>query len=344
MVGMRRRQSVIILILTLASLLLAACQPATPSEADCTQPYFVCVGLVTSLKGINDRASNQAAWQGVLQAKTDNLVDWVRYIETVDTKDYEANISLLVNAGYDIIVTVGELFTPFTISAAQASPGIHFIGVDQQHEQIFPNLADLAFNDDQLGFLAGALAAQMTNTGTIAAVLGTQDDPQAYAFEQGYGAGAHYINANTKIIAIYYPGDGEVKLTQPRWGANVADQVIQSGADVVFGAGGKIGDGALIKTATYPGLFCIGAGSDQWENIPEAHPCLLASAVRLISTGVYDLLKPARSGSIPSGTYYGAVAISPYHDFEDIIPKTVQDRIGQIEAGLRDGAITTGIP
>src|SRR4030042_3380641 len=80
-------------LLIITALLLTACQPADLSEADCPKAEVLCVGLVTGLGGINDKSFNQEAWEGVLKAETEKVVDWVRYIETIDSKDFARNIA-----------------------------------------------------------------------------------------------------------------------------------------------------------------------------------------------------------------------------------------------------------
>jgi basic membrane protein A len=182
----------------------------------------------------------------------------------------------------------------------------------------------------------------MTKTGTVAAVLGTDLVPPVVAFKEGYEAGAKYINPSINIISTYHPGGLDVAFTDPEWGATTAAQAIQNGADVVFGAGGKTGNGALIEVASHAGLFCIGVDSDQWETVPEAHPCLLSSAMKLITPGLFDLIKGAKAGTFPAGNYYGAAGLAPYHDFDSVIPQAVKDKIKTIAAGLLDGSITTG--
>jgi basic membrane protein A len=111
---------------------------------------------------------------------------------------------------------------------------------------------------------------------------------------------------------------------------------------VVFGAGGKTGGGALIETASHTDLYCIGVDTDQWETIPEARPCLISSAMKRVTPGVFDLIKLAREGAFPSGDYFGASGLAPYHDFDGAIPQAVKDKNDQIAAGLTNGSITTG--
>jgi basic membrane protein A len=328
--------------LIIAILMLTACQPAVLTESDCPKAEVLCVGMVTGLGGVNDKAFNQTAWEGVLKAQTEKVVDWARYIETVDSKDYSTNIATIANAGYDLIVTIGSDLAESTTNAAKKFPDILFIGVDQDQDNVLPNLVDLVFHEDQSGFLAGALAAQITKTNTIGTVLSTDTIPAMVAFKEGCEAGAKYINPNIVIISTYYSDGSDVASSDPRWGAATAAQAILNGADVITGVGGRTGNGALIETANHTGLYCIGFDIDQWETVPEAHPCLISSAVKLVTSGVFDLIKLAKEGTFPTGNYFGTSGLAPYHDFDSVVPQAVKDNLNQIMSGLKDGSITTG--
>jgi basic membrane protein A len=270
------------------------------------------------------------------------MVDWVRYIETVDSKDYYMNIATFADAGYDLIVTVGSNLAESTTIAAKYFPDILFIGVDQEQEVVLPNLVGLVFREDQSGFLAGALAAQMTRTNTIAVVLGPKTMSSVVAFKEGFEAGAKYINPNINIISTYYPGNSDVAFTDPRWGVSTAAQAIQNGADVITGTGGRTGNGALIETTNHTGLYCIGVDIDQWETVPEARPCLISSSTKMVTLGVFDLIRLAKDGAFPTGNYFGASGLAPYHDFDNVIPQAIKDNLNLAISGLKGGSITTG--
>jgi len=311
------------------------------AEADCASADVFCVGLVTDVGEIDDKSFNQSAWEGVQQAGSE-LGAKVDYIETGDAKDYAANIDLFAKNGYDVIVTVGFALGEATIEAATNYPDIDFIGVDQFQGDTIANLTGLVFNEDKAGFQAGALAAMLTKSNTIAAVLGTDLVPPVVAFKEGYENGARYINPDINIISTYHPGGLDVAFTDPEWGASTAKQAVDQGADVVFGAGGKTGNGALIEVAGVEGAYCIGVDSDQWETVPEAHACLVSSAMKLITPGVFDLIKLAKDGSFPGGNFFGDTGLAPFHDFEDQIPQDVKDKLAEIATGLADGSLATG--
>lgn len=312
------------------------------TEADCASAEVFCVGLVTDVGEIDDKSFNQSAWEGVSRAEAE-LGAQIDFIETQDAKDYATNIGLFADNGYDVIVTVGFALGEATLEAAATYPNVMFIGVDQFQGGTVANVTGLIFPEDRAGFLAGALAAMLSETGTVAAVLGTNLVPPVVAFKEGYEAGALYINPDINLVSTYHPGGLDVAFTDPEWGATTAAQAIDTnGADVVFGAGGKTGNGALIEVAGREGVYCIGVDSDQWETVPEAHPCLVSSAMKLITPGVFDLIKAAQDNSFPGGNFVGSVGLAPFHDFDASIPQEVKDRLAEIDAGLADGSISTG--
>jgi len=324
-------------LVLLGVLLLGSCGQETEAP-DCGRSDILCIGLVTDVGSIDDKSFNQASWAGVQQAVAE-FKAYGNYIETKDAKDYMANIELFANQSYDIIVTVGFGLAETSDQAARKYPHIKFIGVDQYQTQTLPNVAGLIFHEDHAGFMAGALAAMTSQTGIIAAVLGTDLVPPVVAFKKGYEAGARYIKNNIQIISTFHPGGLDVAFTDPEWGASTAKQAIDQGADVVFAAGGTTGNGGLIEAASHPNTFCIGVDSDQWETVPESRPCLISSAMKLIAPGVFVLIQTAKTNQFPSGNFYGDVGLAPLHDFETLISSEIKDRLARIDQQLRAGSL-----
>ena len=321
----------------------APAEEEAAAEGDCSAEDVLCVGLVTDVGRIDDKSFNQSAWEGAQQAAEVLGAAEVNYVETTNATDYAANIDLFAGQGYDIIVTVGFAMGEATLAAAATYPDIDFIGVDQfGPETPVPNVTGLVFNEDKAGYLAGVLAGSVSESGVIAAVLGTDLVPAVRAFNIGYQNGAMSVNPDIEIIATYHPGGFESGFTSPEDGATMAQQAIDQGADVVFGAGGKTGNGALIQTAGNESLWCIGVDSDQWETVPEAHPCLISSAMKLITPGVIDLATMSVNGEFPGGNYFGTVGLAPFHDHEAAVPQEVKDLLATTDAGLQDGSISTG--
>ena len=334
-----------------AVLLLAGCTidavvpPADVQPGDA--PFRV--GLVTDVGGIDDRSFNQSAWEGVLAA-ADTLgltadADF-GYIETTDPKDYARNIEQLVDSGYDVVVTVGFALGEATMAAARGHPGIDFIGVDQLQDEVLPNLTGLVFREDQAGFLAGMLTAGLSQTGTVAAVLGTDAVPPVVAFGEGFALGARHVTPDIGVVATYHPGDPLTAFNDPEWGAAVAHRMLDQEADVVFAAGGDTGNGALREVAAASGagtaVFCIGVEADQWHTLPEARPCLVSSALRRIAAEVAELIAESHAGTFPAGNHWGAVGLADFHDHAGAVSPTLRDQLADAAAGFDNGTLDTG--
>ena len=318
---------------------------ASTAVGDIVLPEDFCIGLVTDVGLVDDKSFNQAAWTGA-QHGAELLGVPVSYIETQDSKDYADNIALYANEGCDVIVTVGFAMADATAIAAVEYPDINFIGVDAFQGEAMDNVAGLVFNEDRAGFLAGALAASMSESGIIGQVLGTNLVPPVQAFGSGFDLGAKHINPDIEILKTYHPGAIEVAFGDPEWGATTSRQAMDNGADVIFAAGGATGNGGLIEIASEADagsrVFCIGVDLDQWYSVPEAQPCLITSAEKHMVQGVSDLIVQAAAGEMPTGNVYGTVGLAPYHDFDSQISDEIKATIDEIAAALNDGSMVTG--
>ncbi|MEW6085658.1 MAG: BMP family ABC transporter substrate-binding protein [Chloroflexota bacterium] len=339
-------------VLLVAAMILPACAPAEPNCAD--EDTF-CVGLVTDVGKINDKSFNQSAWEGVQRAEAE-LGAVVQYIETVDAKDYDKNIATFGDAGYDVIVTVGFALGDATIANAAKYPNIKFIGVDQFQAWQFdddasndvPNVAGLGFPEDQAGFLVGALAAMMSESHKIGAVCGTDVVPPVWRFGEGYKAGAAYADGmngtTTEVFVVYHSDVGFDKtFTDPEWGAQTAQSMMDQGADAIFGCGGITGNGA-ITAAAQAGAYAIGVDTDQYFTLPEAAPRMLSSAMKLITPGVFDLIKAVQDGTFVNGNVTGDAGYAPYHDLDGEVPAEVKAAMEKLNADLLSGAVVTNVP
>lgn len=336
------------------SLALASCGGSTgnPSagggtsaaSGDCSSAEVFCVGLVTDGGKIDDKSFNQTAWEGVQAAQKDTGAQ-IKYVQTTDSKDFAGNIKQFTDAKYDVIVTVGYLMADATTAAASSNPETKFIGVDQGQTKPAANVTGLVFPEDQAGYAAGYLAGLMTKSNKLGQVLG-QQIPPVEKYAKGFAAGAKASNPKADVAQVFHPA-GDNAFSDPVWGANAAKQQLAQGADVVFAAGGATGNGALGQVAKAQGAgtstFCIGVDTDQWTTVPESHPCLITSSMKLISNGVTELVKEAKTGSVKGGDFVGKVGLAPYHDFEGKVPAEVKTKVEGVVKGLTDGSIKTGV-
>ena len=351
---MRKLFMLVALLLVVVGVACTAAPTPAPTAAPPTKapaaPAFR-VGLVTDVGKIDDKSFNQSTWEGVQKASKEIPgVTEIKYIETTDPKDYDKNIAQFADAKYDVIVTVGFALTDATYAAAKKYPSTKFVGIDQflSKDKDHPdwplsNLVGVTFDEDKAGYLAGALAAQLSKTGTIGAVLGTDVVPPVWRFGEGYRAGAKAINPNINIVVVYHSDVGFDKtFTDPEWGKTTALSQIDKKADVVFGAGGKTGNGALLGAAEKK-VFCIGVDTDQYLTVPEAKGCLVSSAMKLLTPSTFNMIKAAKDGAFKGGLYTGPVGLAPYHDLDAQVPAAVKTKIQELDKGLQDGTIKTNV-
>lgn len=329
------------LILSILTFLLAACN--LPLAADCARPEIFCVGLVTAYGKVDDHGLNQSAWEGVARAQAEGLIHKADFIETVDARDGEKNIRWFVERDYDLIVTVGYALAESTRLAAEERPDAAFVGVDQPPGDSLPNLAAIVFPEDQGGFLAGALAALITQTGKTAALCETKEIPAMWRYCEGFRVGVRYVNPDMRARVLYNEtGSFRDPFNSPDWGAEQALFMLAGGVDVLFAAGGETARAAL-ETAAARRVFVIGADEDMYYRI-EASEFVLSSAVKQAAPAVYEMIRFAVAGQFPAGERRGAYAFAPWRGLERQIPPAVRERLEQIQRGLADGSIQTGVP
>lgn len=325
----------------------AAEPAATEEEAMTADIESVC--LVTDVGRVNDGTFNEYAYNGMTGAAEDFELE-NDFIETQSQADYSANIQTCLDEGFDILVTVGFLIADATLEAAQNNQDTFFIGVDQFFEDPPDNLVGIQFREDQGGFLAGAMAGMMTESGTVGGIYGI-DIPPVVKFRNGYEHGVQYVNPEAQTLGVYIPS-----FTDPAQGASTAEQFIGEGADVIFGAGGPTGSGG-IKRAAEEGIWVIGVDQDEYFTTfgggeTPGVDRLLTSAVKRVDVGVYNqiqgLVEPDSDLWAGGGIYIlnasnEGISYAPFHEAEDGIPDEVKQRMEEVLQQLAAGELTTGV-
>lgn len=301
------------------------------------------IGLVTDVGKVDDGTFNQFAFEGLKRAETELGVK-IDYIETIDPKDYEKNIEQFASQGYDLIIGVGFLMGDAIKAAAAKYPDLKFAIVDFAYEPALANVKGLVFSEDESAFIAGALAALVSKSGKIGAVGGKEQVPAVKKFVLGYEAGAMYVNKDIVVSKVYIDS-----FTDPTAGGEAAKTQIAEGADVIFGAGGQTGSGA-IKTAADNDVFVIGVDQDEYNTTFKKGPApkLITSAMKRVDNAVFDVVKEIVDGKFQGGVYLGNAAnggidYAPFHDAESALPADAKATLDKIKQGLADGSIKTGV-
>ncbi len=303
------------------------------------------VGLVTDVGRIDDGTFNQYAYEGMTRA-VEELGLESTYIETKRQRDGQNNIEKLIANGYNLIITIGAILGEVTEKVANQNPDVKFITVDYAPHPTKENIMAVVFAEDQAGYLAGALAGMITKTGKVGAV-GGMEIPPVLKFCRGFERGAKHVNAEVEVLSTYIDS-----FTDPERGKAAARSFLHQDVDVIFGAGGQTGSGAIMGAAEQ-GAWVIGVDQDEWVTTfekgqePGANK-LLSSATKRVDTAVYNALKRAASGEFKGQTVTfdikdDGVALADFHDADAEITEVERGKLREITLALKEGELTTGI-
>jgi basic membrane protein A len=313
------------------------------------------VGVVLDTGSENDRGFNEYTLKGAQEAAAATGLDFF-YVISASEADYERNVESLVDRGADLVVTVGFRMGEATSRAARRHADVQFAIVDVEfapgsgcaenvddcysEEGGLTNVTSLTFAEDDLGVLAGTLAACMTESRTIAAVGGLEIPP-VVRFLEGYRAGATAVHSDVTVLLEYLP-----TFSDPAAGEVSALGFIDEGADVIFAAAGLSGVGAL-EAASASDVMAIGVDVDQYFSVPAVRPALITSAVKNVDVAAADAVAAFANGELEAGVRRsslanGGVGLAPFHDWDDRITDDCRTAVDETMERLVSGPTTAG--
>jgi basic membrane protein A len=359
-----RRFTTASLALTIAATGVFAGAAAVAAQDD-PRPW---IGVVTDVGQLEDKSFNQFSNAGAVDAAA-ATGGTHRVIVTEEIADYDANIGTFVDEGFDAITTVGYLIGSNTLDAALANPDVFFSGIDQficvneegqpdvpadgsdptcagDAAAAVPNYQGIIFNEAQPGFMVGVVAAHLSETGVIGAVGGT-NLPAVVAFRDGYYNGAIWANPDIEVLYTETDPKAEIGFNSPERGAEIAGQMLDLDADVIFQIAGGTGVGALEVTCA-EGAYGIGVDVDQSQSLPtQAAECVVTSAEKKLQDTVNAVVSSTQDGSFQGGNaFYNlasdppGVGISPFQEkYADLLTDELQADLDAAVAGMIDGSI-----
>jgi basic membrane protein A len=326
------------------------------------------IGGVTDVGQLEDKSFNEAGWCGTL-AGIDSVGGTGEVIVTEKTEDYAVNMQTLIDDGFQIIVTFGFAIGDATLVAAKANPEINFIGLDQFYcidangvkdtsptaapdcegnatfDDILPNLQGLVFAEAHAGYVAGVLACSISETGVVGAVGGIFAIPPVPQYIGGYHNGCLSVNPDAQVLVQYVSEDITKAFNDPTTGRQLAQQMLDLDADVLFQVAGGSGQGVL-EAACDADVYGIGVDIDQYLSSPNVAQCIVTSAEKKIVLAIKSAIERVADGTAVGGNVTGdatngGIGLAPYHDFEDLITADIQ---AKIDAALEDLASGTVDP
>jgi basic membrane protein A and related proteins len=222
-----------------------------------TGAAFADPAVIYDLGGKFDKSFNEAAFNGAEAWKAatgGNFSD----LELQNDAQREQALRRFASQGANPIVMAGFSWTAALTTVAPEFPDTNFVVIDTVVEA--PNVQSILFDEHTGSFLAGALAAMKSETGTVGFV-GGMDVPIIHKFYCGYAQGAKAVNPDITLIENY-TGTTPAAWNDPVTAGELAKAAVDNGADVVFAAAGGSGLGVL-QAMKDAGKYSIGVDSNQ---------------------------------------------------------------------------------
>lgn len=327
-----KKIKMIITVLLIVALMVTGCSSNTSSENDVTDSK-VKVALITASGGLGDRSFNDAAYEGFKKAEAELNVE-IKVVEPQSSADYLQSLKLVASSDYQLIMVVGNDWEDALNTVAPNYPEKNFVGVNIKNEG--DNIAVAKFADHEGSFVVGALAGLMSESGTVGFV-GGMDIPAIKRFAVGFEEGAKYANPEVEVLSTYVGS-----FADPFKGKEFSIQLIGEGADVIFGAAGKTGEGIYEALRENDGIYAIGVDQDQ-DYIFEGR--ILTSMMKKVDVAAYDFIQQTVEGTFESGIKVyglkeGGVGMSEMKFTKDIIPADVLEKVESIQQEVIDGSVT----
>lgn len=334
----------------------AAPETAAEQSADgsSTSASDVKVCMVAGLGGLDDKSFNQSGWEGLQRAKEELGVE-IAVSETFSDSDYVPQIQIMVDEGCDLVIGVSYMMTDAITDAAKKYPDVKFALVDDVIPENLPNARGVVFNTAEATFLAGYLAAGMSETDAVGTFMGGKIVP-TMLFADGFVDGVKKYNEDhdSDVLVIGWDKEAQDGMATGDFedvakGKNFARELINQGADVLMPVAGVVGTGALSAARDSGDTAIIWVDVDGYLTETQYSDLFLTSVLKEIGNALYTTVEELVAGEFSSEDYIGTlenqgVGLAPWHDFEDRIPAELKAELQTVREQIIDGQIIVESP
>ncbi len=271
-----------------------------------------------------DQSWNQFGLDGVKKAKEDCGIDYA-FTENVKQTEFEETMRNYAQEGYSTIIGHSGTFTDAAKKVAGELPETKFIVINAISGN-GSNMSGIYGDYWEMGYLAGAVACQMTTTNKVAIVTAERFPMVEPSFES-FPEGAKSCGKDVEVEVVI---TGSFEDVTKAYEASVA--LAEQGVDVIWHQLDSA-DVGVFSAAEDKGIYAIGLYNDQSPKSPES---VVASVFVAPSTQTYE----AACGNVKPGV---ADTINLKNGMEivmtDLMSAEAQDAIETIIEDLKSGKI-----
>lgn len=300
--------------------------------------------MVASRFSINDGGWGAACYNAMVAAAEQK--GWSYEVtDSISQDQYYESMVAFCSLGYDMIYAPGNQYTDAVLQVAEEYPEIGFALLNGAEstpaKAVNGNVASLLPNAQQIGWIAGALAGLMTESGKLGFVGGIELDTTKGKIA-GYEEAAKYVGEKEgKTIELLNVPYANSFSDAPK-GKEFATELISQGADVFFGDASAVDSGvreAIDAANTAAGsvkIFDIAQPAD----ILGQNPCIITSQVTDNSAMVATCMTAIEEGTFGGTTIYGTMENGCLYAGAintELVPEAIQAKYQEYLKQMADG-------
>ncbi len=278
---------------------------------------------------ITDQAWNSAAYAGLLTLR-DSLGASISHIQTKTPAEFEENFRQYGAQGFKLVIGHGFEFQDAAARVAPDYPNTVFVCTSGNSTAA--NLAGMNFAFEEASFQAGMIAGQLTKSGVIGAIGGTELPPVRASFV-AFERGAKLTNPNVTVLVSYLGTWEDVSAGKEQTLAQIA-----RGADIIFQNADAAGLG-IFAAARERDVLAFGANSNQNDIAPDH---IIGSVVIDLARAFLAVARDVQSGNF-TGTVYqmglsnNVVNLVLNDRVASRIPTTLRTSVDSVGNAIREG-------
>lgn len=264
-----------------------------------------------------------------------------RYYNALDDKNKLLPLLKEAAASSDLVIITSVAYIKYLPEVRREYPSCSFLTFDTNN---IDGITEIAFREEEGGFLAGALAAMITtrvdleriNDGKKIGITLGDKTPPVERFKRGYIAGAWYVDPGIEVLCEYTND-----FFDRAKAAAAAMKLKNAGADIIFCVNGAAGIGA-IERAKEGGYWTIGVDTELESEYPEM---VLTSVVKRSGHVIYKVIENFVQNKLPRdrfslGLKEDCIDISTWtRETKRNVPIDIRKRIDELEEKVSSGLI-----
>ncbi|HDR5039320.1 TPA: BMP family ABC transporter substrate-binding protein, partial [Bacillus anthracis] len=270
-----------------------------------------------------------------------DLTKWEPTLQDVSEQDWDI-----------IIVGTWQMSEPLSNIAPQY-PDKKYIIFDTEVDYStgdFSNVYSVLYKQNEVAFLAGALASKVTtsdmplaNEDKLIGFLGGVDVPVVNDFLVGYIEGAQYVNEDVKV-ALSYVG----AFSDSAKAKEMSLAQYNQGVDIAFNVAGQGGLGQ-IDAAKETNNYVIGVDSDQAHLFKDSDidkaKLITTSALKRVDNSIVRAVEMYKEGTLKfgetevTGFKEECVGLAENEIYTEVVPEEIRKELSEIKEKLINGEI-----